>query len=279
MNGYPRPELLATSEWLAENIARPGFQVLDARWRPDGTGRRLYAAAHIPGATYMDWREDLAEQEEDGDALLLAGPRKVTEAMARAGLGNGMVGVIYDDTANNYAARVWWNLRVYGFDSARLLTGGFEAWRELRPVSGTVEVRPPTTFTPRLQARLRLTAADVRDLIGSERAQFLDARAPAQYLGREGTARRLGHIPGAVNVPAAATTQPRTGRFCSPEDLQAQLRRAGVLQRRRLICYDATGIEASKLAFALTLMGYDEVSVYDGGWAEWGNRLDLPVER
>jgi thiosulfate/3-mercaptopyruvate sulfurtransferase len=278
--GYRRPELLATTEWLAENIGRPGFQVLDARWRPDGSGRRVYAAGHIPGATYLDWRTDLVEPDEDGELLLLAGPQVVTAAMARAGLGNGMIGVIYDDTGNAYASRAWWTLRVYGFDSVRILMGGLEAWSALgQSTSSAFEIRPPTTFTPRMESRLRLSAAEVRDLLESPDVQLLDARTPSEFAGHAGTTRRLGHIPGAANVPAAATTEPRTGRFRPAEDLWALLRRANVNARRRLICYDSTGLGACKLAFALSLIGHQDVAVYDGGWAEWGDRLDLPVAR
>ena len=47
---------------------------------------------------------------------------------------------------------------------------------------------------------------------------------------------------------------------------------------RRLVCYDGSGVAAAKLAFVLALMGHDDVAVYDGGWAEWGDRLDLPVD-
>ncbi len=38
-------------------------------------------------------------------------------------------------------------------------------------------------------------------------------------------------------------------------------------------------VRAAKLAFVLALMGHDDVAVYDGGWADWGSRLDLPVDR
>ena len=279
-NGYERPELLATPEWLAQNIARPGFGVLDLRWRPDGSGRRVYAAGHIPGAAYIDWRTDLVEEEDESEVLLLTGPHNFTAAMAKAGIGNGMVGVIYDDTAATYAARAWWTLRVYGFESARILSGGLEAWRGIgQPISDALELRPPAMFTPRLSARLRLTAADIRDLMESPAVQLLDARAPSEYGGFAGSTRRLGHIPGAINVPAAATTEPGSSRFLPAADLREQLQQAGVDRRRRLICYDSMGVGACKLAFVLTLLGYDDVAVYDGGWAEWGDRLDLPAER
>jgi len=277
---YARPELLATAEWLAENLGRPGFGVLDVRWRPDGSGRRLYAASHIPGAMYIDWRADFVEQEDESDALLLAGPVRVAETLARVGIGNGMVAVIYDDTAGSYAARAWWTMRVYGFDSARILVGGIEAWRDLgQPISTAAELRPPTTFTPRLAGRTRLTASDIRQLLGSPQVQLLDARAPSEFAGHAGSTRRLGHIPGALNVPASATTELRTGRFRSAEELRSQLRKVGIDLRRRIVCYDSVGLGACKLAFALTLLGCDDVAVYDGGWVEWGDRLDLPVER
>lgn len=280
MSGYPRPELLASTDWLAANLERPEVRILDVRWRPDGTGRAAHAAGHVPGAFHVDWSTDLADPDENGRPYLLAGPEQVAAAMTRVGVGDGTTVVLYDDTASLIASRAWWSLRVYGLESVRILDGGYGAWaNEDRPISNAQPVPRHVAFTPRAAARLRLTTADVRGLIGSPDVMLLDARAPAEFRGQEGNARRLGHIPGAVNVPVATMTEPGTGRFRSADNLRASLLKGGVTKGRRLVCYDGSGVAAAKLAFVLNLLGYDDVSLYDGGWAEWGDRLDLPVDR
>ena len=80
-------------------------------------------------------------------------------------------------------------------------------------------------------------------------------------------------------MPIGALHDPGSQRLLGVDAIRAALTRAAVARGKRLICYDGSGVGAAKLAFVLTLMGYDDVAVYDGGWAEWGDRLDLPVER
>src|SRR6476620_2271896 len=77
MSGLARPEILATTEWLAEHLGRPGVRILDARWRPDGTGLEVHRAGHIPGAMHVDWRSDLVDTDEAEDAIRLAAPGRV----------------------------------------------------------------------------------------------------------------------------------------------------------------------------------------------------------
>lgn len=280
MTGLARPELLASTDWLADQIGRPEVRVLDVRWRPDGSGRAAYAAGHIQGAAYLDWRADLIDQGDTGDALLLAGPEQVAVALAGAGVSDGATVVIYDDTVGLFAARTWWSLRVYGFESVRILDGGYPAWvEEGREISNAQPAPAGGRFTPRAQPRMRLTTPDVRSLLGSPEVALLDARAPAEYRGFEGNTKRLGHIPGAANVPVGSMAAAGSQHLRPGTELRDMLLKGNVAKGRRMVCYDGSGIAAAKLAFVLSLLGHDDVAVYDGGWSEWGNRLDLPVDR
>jgi thiosulfate/3-mercaptopyruvate sulfurtransferase len=282
MTGFARPELLASTEWLYTELNRTEIRTIDVRWRPDGTGPEVYESGHIPGAVYVDWRTELNEAppDEEGAALRLASADRVATTMSRSGVGDGASVVVYDDSIGLYAARVWWSLRVYGFESVRLLDGGFPAWHEERkPVSTAVLPHAEAVFTPRLNPRLRLTTVDVRALLGSPEVQIIDARAVPEYRGHEGSGRRLGHIPGAINLPVGATFEPGSQRLRDPDTLRNQLLKANVAKGKRMVCYDSTGVGAARIAFVLALLGHDDVAVYDGGWAEWGDHLDLPVER
>lgn len=282
MNGFARPELVATPEWLADQLGRPEVRIVDVRWRPDGTAASAFAAGHIPGAAHVDWRVELIEPD-DADAtpgLRLAGPDQVAAAFGRAGVGDGTSLVLYDDSLSLYASRAWWSLRVYGFESARILDGGLAAWLgERRPLSNASYPPAAASFTPRANPRMRLTTADVRAVLGSPEVLLVDSRPSAEYRGLEGNARRLGHIPGAVNVPVGAMHVPGSQRLRDASELRDQLLKANVARGRRIVVYDGAGIGAAKLAFVLTLLGYDDVALYDAGWAEWGDRLDLPVDR
>jgi thiosulfate/3-mercaptopyruvate sulfurtransferase len=281
--GFARPELLATPAWLADELHRDSIRVVDVRWRPDGSAAQVFEAGHIPGAVHIDWRTELAEEPVDAEAsamLRLGGPDRVAAAFGRAGITDVTTVVLYDDTLSLYAAWTWWALRAYGFESARILDGGFTAWAASRRAVSTASLpHPGATFTPRPNPRLRLTTTDVRAMLGSPDVQLIDARAAAEFKGFEGNARRLGHIPGAINVPVGGMHERGAQVLRNAETLRRVLTEANVARGRRLVTYDGSGIGAAKLAFVLSLLGHDDVAVYDGGWSEWGDRLDLPVER
>jgi thiosulfate/3-mercaptopyruvate sulfurtransferase len=283
VTGFARSELLATPAWLAEELSRDGVRLIDVRWRPDGTAAQVFEAAHIPGAVHLDWRAELSDSpasDTEAPAIHLAAADRAAAAFSRAGIGDGASVVLYDDTISMFAAWTWWALRTYGFESARILDGGYPAWHaSRRPVSTASLPHDTATFTPRANPRLRLSTTDVRAMLGSPDVQLVDARPAAEFKGFEGNARRLGHIPGAINVPVAGMHERGLQTLRDADQLRSQLHLANVARGRRLVCYDGSGLGAAKLAFVLSLMGHDDVAVYDGGWSEWGDRLDLPVER
>lgn len=278
---FARPELLASPDWLAENLGRSGMRILDCRWRVDGAGQRLYAAGHVPGAVFLDWASDLVDAD-DPLPFQLAGPEAFAIAMNRVAVGDGMTVVVYDDTHSLYSSRVWWSLRAYGFESVRVLDGGWPGWvASGRPTSsGVPKPHSPTAFTPRLDPRRRLSTADVARLLNSSRALLIDTRTPAEFMGQGGIGPRRGHIPGAVNLPAALLGREDSQFFPPPEEIASLLAPRGVERNLRLVAYDATGIGAAKLAFTLELLGFEDVAVYDGGWADWAPRSDEyhPIE-
>ena len=277
MAAFPRPELLATTDWLAEGLDRPDVRVVDVRWRPDGTAARLHAENHIPGSTWVDWSTQLVRRDERTNVPLIASADRVAAAFGDAGVGDGDTVVLYDDMGGAYAGRAWWTLRAYGFESVRILDGGWRAWLDDGlPTTGRPSLHAPTSFTPRTDLRARLTASELRELLGAATQTIVDARPTAEYVGSQGSARRLGRIPGAVSLPVSTTLAPGSERLDRPETLAKLVR--SIPAGDRIVCYDEAGVGAARLAWVLMLLGRHDVAVLDGGWAEWAERPELPVE-
>lgn len=253
--------------------------IVDASWHMPAAKRDArveYEAGHVPGAVFFDL--DAASDHSSGLPHMLPSPEAFAGVMGALGVSNGSDVVVYDSVGIFSAPRLWWMLRVFGHDNVWVLDGGLPAWKAHYPLAQGTEDASAASFTPSLRTSLLASRGQV--LQGH--AQVCDARSFARFSGQEKDPRpgvRSGHIPGSYNVHYTSLLTEQ-GVFKPREELQQAFERAGVALGRPIITSCGSGVTACILALALYELGYPDVPIYDGSWAEWGaetNAASCPI--
>jgi thiosulfate/3-mercaptopyruvate sulfurtransferase len=278
-NGYAKP-VLVTTDWLAEHLNDDGVVVAEVDENPD-----LYDEGHIAGAVKLHWREDLQDPVERD----LVDKPTFERLLRERGIANDTTLVLYGDKNNWFAAYAYWYLKIYGHGDVRILDGGRQKWAD--------EGRELTTKTPQPQQAdyeakerdesIRTYRDSVRAQIGEQSKALVDVRSPQEYAGeliappgyeQEG-AQRAGHIPTAASIPWATAVRD-DGTFKSADELRELYEGKGVTPEKEVTAYCRIGERSAHTWFVLReLLGYETVKNYDGSWTEWGNLVDVPIEK
>ena len=275
---------IVETDWLADHLDAPDLIVLDGSWHLPNSGRNAkeeYLAEHIPGAIFFDI-DDLVNEKSPLPHMLPPTP-KFASRMKKMGIGDGLRIVVYDSYGLFSAARVWWTFRAMGHQDVAVLNGGLKKWKaEGRPLEdGRPVPRTARHFTPLLNNELVRDLDDMRSYVAKGHMQIVDARPAARVGGRAPAARparRGGPIAGAADVPGSARLN-ADGTLKSKDELAVVFREAGIDPGKPVVTTCGSGVTASMLALALSVLGQTNAAVYDGSWAEWGQEgLDTPVE-
>jgi thiosulfate/3-mercaptopyruvate sulfurtransferase len=280
--GYVRPEVLVSTDWVADHLNDPGIRLIESN-----EDTLLYPSGHIPGAVQVDWTKDLNDQVRRD----YIGNDAFEKLASKIGITPESTLVFYGDKSNWWACYAFWVFQLFGHTNAKVMDGGRLKWeKEGRALSKELPNFQTTRYkaAPRNDVPIRAFRDTVLSHVQAGKP-LIDVRSPEEYTGErlhmpsypnEG-ALRGGHIPKAKNVPWARAANPEDGTFRSADELKKiYMEEKGLKKDDDIIAYCRIGERSSHTWFVLTyLLGFEKVRNYDGSWTEWGNLVNVPIEK
>ncbi|MGH9860468.1 MAG: sulfurtransferase [Candidatus Acidiferrales bacterium] len=280
MTEYAHPEVLVTTQWVADNLNNPKIRLVEV-----DVDTTAYDQGHLAGAVGWNWQSQL----QDGVRRDLIDKAGIEDLLGRSGISNDTTVILYGDNNNWFAAWAFWQLKYYGHQDVRLMNGGRKKWvDEKRPITTEKpSVKPASYKAKDPDNNIRALRNQVYDVVDKRStAQLVDVRSVDEFTGKviappgmTETAQRGGHIPGAANIPWAQAVA-EDGTFKGADQLRELYGTKGVRGDNEVIAYCRIGERSSHTWFVLKyLLGFDKVRNYDGSWTEWGNLVGAPIEK
>ncbi|HIK17018.1 MAG TPA: sulfurtransferase [Leptolyngbyaceae cyanobacterium M33_DOE_097] len=267
-------------DWVAANVKDANLRILDVRTAP-----LEYISGHLPKAVNI---ADSAFRGPNGALPVQYWDNtKLASIFSKSGVSSDSRVLVYS-SGNDVlgATMVAYLLERSGVKDIYVLDGGFTGYKAAN--QATTKVFPqyaPGNFTPKDDPSIRVTLAQVKQLIGKPGVVFIDPRPPELFRGEKDIWVRNGHIPGARNIPWPTFTEANNAqedlknphKLKSLDEIRKLLAEKGIKPTDDIIVTCSTGREATLQYIVLKyLLGYPKVRIYEGSWTEYST-TNLPV--
>ena len=278
--------LLVETDWLESNLENPNIRIFDCTvWlnpHPKKiytivSGKKDYDEGHIPNSDFLNL-EDISLKNTPYP-FMMPDIKTFDKVMSLKGVGPDTHVILYSRANIQWATRVWWMLKSMGFNNASILNGGFDRWKnQNKNISTTPVTYQENKFISIPQNGLFCTKEEVLNSLTNNNISIINALRSTLHDGSEKVDYgRLGHIKNSINIPSLEMVDPDTNLYKSLEDLKIIFKNYNVLNKEKVIAYCGGGIAATNIAFVLTALGFNNITVYDASLSEWAKNNNLPM--
>ena len=287
-NSYKNPDIIIETDKLNKILNETNLRIIDCNvdlgYADEGgyiikSGKDGYLKSHIPNSIFLDLSHDLTDKKSHL-SFMLPTEKEFSYYISEAGINNNHDIILYSKGANYWATRLFLMLKAFGFKKCRVLNGGWDKWiKENREVTDIIPFFKKETCQVKLNPGEIIGKDDVLQLMNKERVCLMNALSSDLHSGKtfKENYGRPGHITGSKNLFAQELINKEDMTFLNARELENKFRDIGVFDSDQTIAYCGGGISATTNVFCLLLLGYENVSLYDGSLTEWGPEKNLPM--
>ncbi|MFP4466447.1 MAG: sulfurtransferase [Candidatus Goldiibacteriota bacterium] len=261
---------------------------------------RDYEKGHIPGALSVD-----TNTLESPETWNIRKPEELKKTLENLGITRDTTVIVYgrfsfpdnDDpfpgsSAGHLGAIRSALIMMYaGVKDVRILNGGMQSWEDsgYKTETKPSHPRPAADFGADIPGRpdIIINTPRAKEYIKDKDKNLVSVRSYDEFIGKVSGYNYIskkGRIPGAVfgncGSDAYHMENYRNLDHTMKEfhETAAMLKNAGISPDKHNAFYCGTGWRASEAFFNAWLMGWPNISVYDGGWFEWSSDPLNPYE-